>query len=116
MNARRMLGFTRRMLLQFRHDRRTLGFVIGMPLLMMLAFGYTFGGEVSHVKVDIVNQDAGIDPGGPLIPQGLDVGARVVGKLDSETLEMTISGDWQASKAKVDRNEAWAAIRLGKSV
>jgi ABC-2 type transport system permease protein len=112
MNARRMLGFTRRMLLQFRHDRRTLGFVIGMPLLMMLAFGYTFGGEVSHVKVDIVNQDAGIDPGGPLIPQGLDVGARVVGKLDSETLEMTISGDWQASKAKVDRNEAWAAIRF----
>jgi ABC-2 type transport system permease protein len=109
MNARRMLGFTRRMLLQFRHDRRTLGFVIGMPLLMMLAFGYTFGGEVSHVKVEIINNDAGIQPN-PMLPNGLHVGNRIIGKLNSDTLSMTTSKDWKASKEKVDRNEAWAAI------
>jgi len=116
MNARRMLGFTKRMLLQFRHDRRTLGFVIGMPLLMMLAFGYTFGGEVSHVKVDIIDQDSGV-PGwmAPFLPQalsGLNASHNVTGRLDTTTLDMTSSSDWNASKAKVDRNEAWAAIRF----
>jgi ABC-2 type transport system permease protein len=111
MNARRMLGFTKRMLLQFRHDRRTLGFVIGMPLLMMLAFGYTFGGEVSHVKVDIIDRDTGIPPN-PLLPNGLNVGDRIVSKLSSETLEITRSTDWAGSKSRVDRNEAWAAIRF----
>ncbi|MBM4248221.1 MAG: ABC transporter permease [Euryarchaeota archaeon] len=111
MNARRMLGFTRRMLLQFRHDRRTLGFVIGMPLLMMLAFGYTFGGEVSHVKVDIVNLDSGI-PSVPMFSGNRTVGNRVIDKLNRDTLELTASTDWEASKGKVDRNEAWAAIRF----
>jgi len=116
MNVRRMLGFTKRMLLQFRHDRRTLGFVLGMPLLMMLAFGYTFGGDVSHVKVDIVDQDDGVPPWmKTLLPPNigeLKVGDRVVGKLDPATLEMKRSDDWNASKARVDRNEAWAAIRF----
>ena len=115
MNARRMLGFTRRMLLQFRHDRRTLGFVLGMPLLMMLAFGYTFGGDVSHVKVDIIDQDAGPGWMAPLLPQnlsGLNVGHRIIQRLDTNTLDISSSSDWNASKAKVDRNEAWAAIRF----
>jgi ABC-2 type transport system permease protein len=111
MNARRMLGFTKRMLLQFRHDRRTLGFVLGMPLLMMLAFGYTFGGDVSHVKVDIVELDSGITPN-PFLPNGLNVGQRIVGRLSTETLDMTRSSDWNGSKARVDRNEIWAAIRF----
>jgi len=114
MNVRRMLGFTRRMLRQFRHDRRTLGFVIGMPLLMMLAFGYTFGGEVSNVKVVIVDQDAGIPPN-PMLPNGLNVGDRIVNKLDPTTLEMSKSTDWQAARDKVDRNEAWAAIRFSEN-
>ncbi len=116
MNARRMLGFTRRMLLQFRHDRRTLGFVIGMPLLMMLAFGYTFGGEVSHVKVDIIDQDSGVPQWmAPVLPQnlsGLNAGHKVIERLDTTALEITSSSDWNRSKAKVDRNEAWAAIRF----
>jgi ABC-2 type transport system permease protein len=116
MNARRTLGFTKRMLLQFRHDRRTLGFVIGMPLLMMLAFGYTFGGDVSNVKVDIIDQDSGIPPWmAPFLPQnlsGLNASHKVIERLDTTALAMTSSTDWNSSKAKVDRNEAWAAIRF----
>jgi ABC-2 type transport system permease protein len=116
MNARRMLGFTRRMLLQFRHDRRTLGFVLGMPLLMMLAFGYTFGGDVSHIHVEIIDQDAGVPQWmAPILPQnlsGLKAGTKVIERFDSTTLDMTSSSDWNASKAKVDRNDAWAAIRF----
>lgn len=116
MNARRMLGFTKRMLLQFRHDRRTLGFVLGMPLLMMLAFGYTFGGDVSNVKVEIIDQDSGV-PGwmAPFLPHdltGLNASHKVIDRLDTTALAMTSSSDWNASKEKVDRNEAWAAIRF----
>jgi ABC-2 type transport system permease protein len=116
MNVRRTLGFTRRMLLQFRHDRRTLGFVIGMPLLMMLAFGYTFGGDVSNVKVDIIDRDTGVPQWmAPFLPQnltGLHASHKVIERLDTTALAMTSSSDWNASKAKVDRNEAWAAIRF----
>ena len=57
MNLRRTLAFTRRILLQFRHDRRTLAFVLVVPILMMLIFGYTFGGEPKGLKIAVVNLD-----------------------------------------------------------
>lgn len=57
MNFRRTFALTKRALKQFRHDKRTLGFILIMPLLMILIFGYTFGGEVSNIKVTVVNLD-----------------------------------------------------------
>lgn len=59
MNARRTLAVARKALSQFRHDRRTLGFIVAMPLLMVVVFGYTFGGEVHNVRTLVVNRDAG---------------------------------------------------------
>ncbi|HKZ63730.1 MAG TPA: ABC transporter permease [Thermoplasmata archaeon] len=56
---RRTLAVTRKTLSQFRHDRRTLGFIVAMPLLMVVVFGYTFGGEVHNVRTLVVNSDAG---------------------------------------------------------
>lgn len=118
MNARRTLAFTRRTLLQFRHDRRTFAFVLGMPLLMILIFGYTFGGEVSNVKVDIVNLDAGVAPvAGPLPPgaplfmsNGLYGAERVINNTNHDTLSITSSNDANASKKLVDDGKSWATI------
>jgi ABC-2 type transport system permease protein len=45
-------------------DKRTVGLLIGMPILMMVLFGYAFGQTVKHVPIKIVN----FDIGGPGIP------------------------------------------------
>ena len=55
MRARRILAVARKTLMQFRHDRRTIGFIVAMPLLMVVVFGYTFGGEVHNVRTLVVN-------------------------------------------------------------
>ena len=60
MRLGRTLAFSRRALLQFRHDRRTFAFVLLMPLLMILIFGYTFGGDVKGITIEVVNYDTGL--------------------------------------------------------
>lgn len=57
MKLHRVLAIARKNLLSLRHDRRTVGFLVGMPLLMIAIFGYTFGGTAKNLDVYIVNQD-----------------------------------------------------------
>ena len=111
MNLRRILAFTRRTLLQFRHDRRTLGFIIGMPLLMILIFGYTFAGDVKNLNVDVVNNDQGIPSGTiPVFPNGFKGAEGVVTHLDTDVLSVHSSSDTTASRKNVDEGKIWAAI------
>lgn len=98
MNGRRILAVTRKSLSQFRHDKRTLGFVIGMPLLLVLTFGYTFGGEVHDVRTMVVNQDAG-----PLADM-------ILGGIGGDTLDLVETSDPEAARAEVRSGEAWAAL------
>jgi len=111
MNARRAFAFTRRTLQQFRHDRRTLGFVLGMPLLMVIIFGYTFGGEVSNIKVISINQDLGLPAGTmPNFPNGLNMGDRMDKSLSTNTLSIERTADVDAAREKVDKAQTWAVI------
>jgi len=57
MNINRVLAIARKNLRGLRHDRRTVGFLVMMPLLLITIFGYTFGGEVKNLDVYIVNFD-----------------------------------------------------------
>lgn len=57
MNVRRILAIARKNLRGLKHDRRTVGFLVLMPLLMITIFGYTFGGDVKDLKVDVLNFD-----------------------------------------------------------
>ena len=98
MNLRRTLAIARKSFSQFRHDRRTLGFVIGMPLLMVLAFGYTFGGEVHDVRTMLVNLDAGV------------AGGRFADNITGNTLTLVVSSDAAAARDEVQAGQAWAAI------
>lgn len=59
MNVTRVLAMARKVLRSLRHDKRTVGFLIFMPIFMIAIFGYTFGGEVKDVDVCIVNMDQG---------------------------------------------------------
>ena len=98
MKVERVLAVARKSLAQFRHDKRTLGFVVGMPLLMVLAFGYTFGGEVHDVRTLVVNQDDG------------PMAARLVANISGDTLALVASPDAASARAEVVAGEAWAVL------
>ncbi|MEM4232563.1 MAG: hypothetical protein QXZ19_01145, partial [Thermoplasmata archaeon] len=57
MRLTRVIAITKKNLRSLKNDRRTVGFIVLMPLLMITIFGYTFGGEVENVRVYIVNLD-----------------------------------------------------------
>lgn len=116
MTLRRTFAFTRRALLQFRHDKRTLAFVLIMPLLMILIFGYTFGGDVANVKVIVADKDEGLSSGVlPLLPNGIQLSEHVTNNLNSETLAIEYSDNVVESKQRVDRGEIWAVIIYPKN-
>ena len=98
MKLRQVTTFSKRALLQFRHDRRTLAFILVMPLLMILIFGYTFGGDVGNVNVQIVNQDKG------------GFANNITTNLNTETLSLHKTNDVKLARQKVDDGKTWAAI------
>ncbi len=103
MTARRILAITRKSLGQFRHDKRTLGFVFGMPLLLVLTFGYTFGGEVHDVRTVVVNEDSG-----PLADL-------IIENIEGDTLALLEGNDPQAARKKIRDGEAWAGFLFPSS-
>jgi len=109
MNIRRMLAFTRRMLLQFRHDRRTLGFIIAMPLLMMLIFGYTFGGDPSNLKVAVVNLDEPV-----ALPMGSErsFADTVVENLDDDTFDLEVYSSLEEARSDLEDGKIWGIIHF----
>ncbi|MDH4123057.1 MAG: ABC transporter permease [Thermoplasmata archaeon] len=59
MKISRVIAIARKNFRSLRHDRRTAAFIFVVPLMMMLIFGYTFGGDVKNISVVIVNLDEG---------------------------------------------------------
>lgn len=57
MKLERVLAIALKNLRSLKHDRRTIGFLVFMPLLMITIFGYTFGGDVKNIDVYVVNLD-----------------------------------------------------------
>ncbi|UCE90733.1 MAG: ABC transporter permease [Methanobacteriota archaeon] len=105
MNVRRMMGVARKTLRSLRHDRRTAGFLVFMPLFMIAIFGYTFGGDLKDVDVVIVNLDAGGENG--------SMSAMIIEELSSgETLRLTVlEGAGAVDGEQLVRDaDAWAAI------
>jgi ABC-2 type transport system permease protein len=70
-SGRRLAAITRRILLQFRHDRRTLALVFVAPLVILSILGYLLRGGSTHPTVGVVNQDSG-PLGGQVAQQLLD--------------------------------------------
>lgn len=59
MKLDRILAITKKNLKSLRRDRRTFAFIFMVPFMMMVIFGYTFGGDVKDIRVCIVNLDEG---------------------------------------------------------
>jgi ABC-2 type transport system permease protein len=106
MKLRRTLAFTRRILLQFRHDRRTLAFVLVMPLLMMLIFGYTFGGEPKGLKIAVVNHDEKIHIVGQ--EDNISIAELIIHNLDNETFTINYYNTLEEARKDLQNTDVWA--------
>ncbi|RLF11904.1 MAG: ABC transporter permease, partial [Thermoprotei archaeon] len=42
---------------QLRRDVRTLAMVIGMPIIVMVLFGWGYGGGMGHIPIAVANLD-----------------------------------------------------------
>src|SRR5437899_4622781 len=59
MSGRRVAAITRRLMQQFRRDRRTLALVFVAPIVILALLGYMIRGSSSVPAVGIANQDQG---------------------------------------------------------
>lgn len=71
MSGRRIAAVARRIVEQFRHDRRTMAFLVGVPLVILTLIYYLFtpSGGTATAPIAIVNEDAG--PAGGVLADGL---------------------------------------------
>ena len=87
MSPRRTLAITRRILAQFRHDRRTVGLLFGSPLIILGLFALLLRSDAPPAEVGVVALDAG--PLGSAIADQLgasdDVEATIVDLADGES-------------------------------
>jgi len=107
MRLNRVLAVAKKNLRSLKHDRRTVGFLVMMPLLMITIFGYTFGGNVKNVDVYIVNLDQA--------PQGESISVAIIENLQSrDTLHIgriyTTSDGIAPATEKVKDADIWAVI------
>ena len=58
-SLKRIVAITRKNLQALYHDKRSLGLLIMMPIILMFLFGYAFGQPVRNVPIKIVNFDEG---------------------------------------------------------
>lgn len=111
MKAIRVLAVARKTLRSLRHDRRTVGFLVFMPLFMIAIFGYTFGGNLKDVKVFVVNLDPGV---GNVSASEAVISELAAGEVLRIEQVLGPDGDRAAlleqALGKVEAGEAWAAI------
>jgi ABC-2 type transport system permease protein len=114
MKLDRVLAIARKNLRALKHDRRTVGFLVLMPLLMITIFGYTFGGDVKNLGVCIVNLDSA--------PANESVAMTIINDLlTRETLEVKTTYGPQdlaldpvaLATQKVRDADIWAVIVFG---
>lgn len=100
MRLHRILALTLRILAQFIHDKRTLGLMLVVPLLVMGLIGYVFRAqENGKIAIAVVNEDA---------PSGGK--ARL-----SEVIVGALSESGKVAVTSLSRAEARASVRSGES-
>ncbi len=111
MKATRVLAVARKTLRSLKHDKRTVGFLVFMPLFMIAIFGYTFGGSLEDVSVYVVNLDPGV--GNASASEAIVAELAASGVLRVEQVigpEGDPARSVEQALAEVEAGNAWAAI------
>jgi len=96
-SRRRLAALVRKEFLQLRRDRRTLGLIVGMPVVLLLVFGYAASFDVRHIQTELVGHDSA-----PL--------RRALAAGGAFTVSHAISPDTAAARADLKRGSAVVAI------
>jgi len=107
MNLKRVLAVSKRVFMDLKNDKRSLGLIIFAPLFAMSIFGLAFSGELKDVNVIIVNNDLGMDI--PVVGQ-MVLADDVVGNLDGEVLDIQHRSNIDTALEILENGEAWAVI------
>ena len=91
-NRARVLAITRRLLQQFRRDRRTLALVFVAPIVILSLLGYVLRGGSSPPKVDLVVRDQG------------ELATAVAAQLDASSEVKVTRADLNAARSDLDNN------------
>lgn len=102
-----------RKLTSLRRDRRTLVFVLLLPMLQIVLFGIAIGGEPIDLPFAVVNHDAGDE----MLGQPVNLGAAVTTELRaSETVAVHEYATMDEAIAAVEAGEAWGVLYLPQNL
>jgi ABC-2 type transport system permease protein len=78
---------------------------------MILIFGYTFGGDVKGITIEVANHDTGLLSGSShLFPDGFFLAQNITQNLDKGVLFLHTNPDSENARQLVREGKAWAAI------
>jgi ABC-2 type transport system permease protein len=106
----RAMAVTWRVLTQISRDRRTIGLIIFIPALIMLIFGFVFGGQAKNLPIMVDNQDTGYVVQVGQNSTSLNFGNKVLSQLQADDRVKLSEGSFDSGKKGVDNGTYYAAI------
>ncbi len=101
---RRTMAIATRTMNQFRRDRRTLGLLFVVPIIIMLIFGLALSGEVKNVPIILDNQDVEYFS----FNMGLNLSEAL---LADDRLDVTV-GDYNEGINSVEKGDYYASVLI----
>ena len=108
----RAIAVTWRVLTQISHDRRTIALIILIPAIIMLIFGFVFGGQAKNLPVLVDNQDAGYIIHTGLNSSSLNFGNQILSQLQIDDRVKLTQGSFNSGKTGVDNGTFYASIEF----
>ena len=101
MNFQRIYAIAARKFASLRRDKRMFGFIVLMPALQILLFGWAIGGTPTDLSVVVVDD-------GPAEQSAIFIGHLEGG----DTLLVTIEDSMDVANASVESGDSWVVIHL----
>jgi ABC-2 type transport system permease protein len=106
----RLIAVTWRVLTQVSRDRRTIALIIFIPAIIMLIFGFVFGGQAKNLPILVDNQDSGQTIHSGLNYTSVNFGNKVLSQLQADDRIKLSEGSFESGKTGVDNGTYYAAI------
>ncbi|MHA1667197.1 MAG: ABC transporter permease [Candidatus Heimdallarchaeaceae archaeon] len=107
---KRTLAIAFRTMNQFRRDRRTLGLLFIVPIMIMLIFGLAFSGEIKNAPILLDNQDVAYSNTFPSVT--LDLGKELVQVLQNDDSVDITQGNYNEGVDGVEKGKFYASILI----
>ena len=104
-----------RVIKQLVRDRRTIGMIVVVPILITLIFGYAIGGTVQNVPVIIVNNDTGFTKNLGFTTIDKNLGNSIYDSMANDNqhrVSITEGTNYTLAKEQVDSSDYTVAIYI----